>query len=45
MSIIFNMIFWAVPDFILVLPVMNSGPTIASIGKEAELATDDNQMR
>ena len=31
--IMFKTIFWAVPDFILVLPVIISGPTSTSIGK------------
>ena len=33
--IIFKTNFWAVPAFILVLPVTNSGPTIISIGISA----------
>ena len=31
-EIMFKTNFWAVPDFMRVLPVTNSGPTITSIG-------------
>ena len=34
-EIIFKASFWAVPAFILVLPVTNSGPTTSSIGQVA----------
>ena len=36
--IILSINFWAVPDFIRVLPVTNSGPTIATIGISASFS-------
>src|SRR5690606_29796410 len=36
--IISKSIFWAVPHFIRVLPVMNSGPVMTSMGKLLSLA-------
>ena len=38
-EIMFRTSFWAVPLFILVLPVTNSGPTTTSMGKSAAADT------
>jgi len=40
-EIIFKTNFWAVPDFILVLPVTNSGPTSGVIAKSANSANGE----
>jgi len=44
-EIIFNTNFCAVPLFILVLPVTNSGPTTTSIGKSAAALTGESGLQ
>jgi hypothetical protein len=44
-EIIFKTNFCAVPLFILVLPVTNSGPTTTSIGKSAAALTGESGLQ
>ena len=44
-EIMFRTSFWAVPAFILVLPVTNSGPTTTTTGTSAAAATGEFSLQ